>query len=328
VTHHLLARISPSNKRSWSADRHSCRHTVGQWRIAKRIMVKAPVFIVGCGRSGTSLLFDLLSQHPQLARTTGYPDGEDHAGWIEHGRCAMAGIGNAGSDRYGTGINGTNYCLHLTEEDATPEIVSAMHRYYSDTVLSGDATRRVINKQPHLSNKLRYLLRIFPDARVIHIVRDCAPVVASWAAIMEQHPSLVAYWPDEPFPCFWLFPKPGTGTTAASGLRRHGRFFPGSSAELWIEYWCKVNTGIAPQMVAHDRQLCGVRYEDLISEPERVLAGLSRFCALDAFDFDTSTIDAKMARRHATRLAAALRQDIDTRTREIRARFGYVETVQ
>lgn len=27
-----------------------------------------------------------------------YPDGEDHEGWIEHGKCKMAGIGNVNSD--------------------------------------------------------------------------------------------------------------------------------------------------------------------------------------------------------------------------------------
>ena len=39
-----------------------------------------PIFIFGCGRSGTTFLFDLLAQHPLIARTTGYPDGEDHKG--------------------------------------------------------------------------------------------------------------------------------------------------------------------------------------------------------------------------------------------------------
>ena len=54
--------------------------------------IRKPIFIVGCGRAGTTLLFDIVSQHPGLARTDGYPDGEDHEGWIEHGKCIMAEI--------------------------------------------------------------------------------------------------------------------------------------------------------------------------------------------------------------------------------------------
>lgn len=34
--------------------------------------IRQPIFIVGSGRSGTALLFDLLSQHFQVARTTDY----------------------------------------------------------------------------------------------------------------------------------------------------------------------------------------------------------------------------------------------------------------
>ena len=153
--------------------------------------VNKPVFIVGCGRSGTTMLFDLLSNHPELARTTGYPDGEDHEGWLKHGKCVMAGIGNPAHVQFGNGINGYQYCLHMTREDATDEIVNNMHRYYFEEVLCGDTKKKVLNKPPHLSNKLDYLLGIFPDAKIVHIIRDCGPVVASWVAIMDQVPSLM-----------------------------------------------------------------------------------------------------------------------------------------
>jgi hypothetical protein len=286
-------------------------------------LVSAPVFIVGCGRSGTTLLFDLLSQHPEFARTTGYPDGEDHIGWIEHGQCAMAGIGNVSSSTYGNGINGANYCLHLTEDDAPPEVVAAMHRYYSEEVLRGDGRRRVLNKQPHLSNKLRYLLRIFPDARVIHIVRDCVPVVASWMAIMDQHPALMAYLPDDPLPCVWLFPKPASAS-AVSAVARHPRFYPGGGgADLWIDYWTRVNSGIAPQMAAHRGQLHAVRYEDLVADPARVLGELVRFCGVADHAFDVSRIERNRASLHAGRLSASIRDRIAARAAEALARFGY-----
>ncbi|MBU6225384.1 MAG: sulfotransferase [Burkholderiales bacterium] len=74
--------------------------------MGEDFQIHKPIFVVGCGRSGTTLLFDILSQHPSLARTTGYPDGEDHDGWIKHGQCVMAGIGKVCHSQYGNGING------------------------------------------------------------------------------------------------------------------------------------------------------------------------------------------------------------------------------
>lgn len=284
--------------------------------------IHEPVFIVGCGRSGTSLLFNLLSQHPDLSRTKGYPDGEDHAGWIAHGQCAMAGIGNVASDRYGSGINGSPYCLHLTEADATPEVVESMRRYYWTDVLGKDPARRVINKNPHLSNKLRYVLRIFPDARIIHVVRDCEPVVASWMAVMDQHPSLTAYLPDDAMPCLWLFPKPAGGP-AQSALNRHDCFFPGGGAAMWIDFWRLVNMNIAPQMQDRPSQLCVVRYEDLVARPTPLLEALAHFCHLRPHRFEVSAIEGNTAARHVRLITPSLRQDIERRAAAARRHFGY-----
>lgn len=285
--------------------------------------VRQPVFVVGCGRSGTTLLFDLLSTHPGLARTTGYPDGEDHEGWVTHGQCVMAGIGNVHHSGYGSGINGHHFCLHMTREDATADVVGAMRAHYWNNVLRGDPSRRVINKQPHLSNKLDYVLGIFPDARIVHIVRDCEPMVASWMAIMAEHPDLVVYWPgDEPLPCFWLMPKPGN-EVARARLARHPRFYPGGGAELWIDYWCQVNAGIARQMAGRFDQLLTLRYEDLVAQPAETLARITGFCALDPFDFDVRHIDPTTAGKHVRLMNPELRAAIGTRAGAVRASFAY-----
>ena len=285
--------------------------------------INQPIFVVGCGRSGTTLVFDLLSQHPDLARTAGYPDGEDHEGWIRHGQCAMAGIGNVRTDGYGSGINGSNYCLHLTEADATAEVVHSMRRYYWNDVLGQDARRRVINKNPHLSNKLTYVLGIFPDARIIHVVRDCEPMVASWLAVMDKHPSLTAYLPNEPLPCIWLFPKPDSDT-AHSALGRHERFFPGGGTRMWIDYWRAVNINIAPQLQGRSEQLCVVRYEDLVANPDGVLKVLSDFCQLRPHRFDAEGIEPGTSARHAAWLTPSLREEIAQRAAQVRRHFGYV----
>jgi hypothetical protein len=285
--------------------------------------VKQPVFIVGCGRSGTTLLFDMLSEHPDLARTNGYPDGEDHEGWVKHGKCVMAGIGNAHHSQYGNGINGHQYCLHMTREDVTEDIVRNMHEYYWKDVLGEDKRKRVVNKQPHLSNKLDYVLRIFPDAKIVHIVRDCEPTVASWLAAMDEHPSLTVYWPkDEEFPCFWLMPKPDD-PIALARLERHSRFFPGGGSELWIDYWCKVNAGVEKQMQGKETQLLAIRYEDLISQPLMVLGRITSFCELPRFAFTVNHLQPNTAQKHTRRMTPELKQAIAAQSKAVRQAFCY-----
>lgn len=282
-----------------------------------------PVFIVGCGRSGTTLLFDTLSTHPTLKRTTGYPDGEDHEGWIKHGKCVMAGIGNVHHSKYGNGINGHEFCLHMTAEDVTSEIMHGMHAYYWNDVLKNDPAKRVINKCPHNSNKLDYMLEIFPDAKIIHIVRDCEPMVASFLAVMDEHPSLVVYWPQkEEFPCFWLMPKP-TDSVALSRLARHSQFFPGGGTEIWIDYWCKTNSGIERQMQGKSAQLLTIRYEDLVNVPEKILGRITSFCGLPGFSFKTDHFQKNTAQKHTRRMTPILQKSIMTRASSVRQMFGY-----
>ena len=285
--------------------------------------VGKPVFVVGCGRSGTSMLFALLAQHPGLARTTGYPDGEDHDGWIKHGKCVMAGIGNVHHARYGNGINGQQFCLHMTKEDVTDDIIRDMHNYYWKEVLGGNSSKRVINKLPHLCNKLTYALGIFPDAKIVHIVRDCEPMVASWLAIMDDHPSLVVYWPrDEEFPCIWVMPKP-EDPVALARLGRHTQFFPGGGSKLWIDYWCKVNTGIEKQMQGNDSQLLAIRYEDLVTQPRQILDRITSFCELPAFEFKIDHLQQNTAQKHTRRMTTDLQESIAVQAKSVRQMFGY-----
>jgi hypothetical protein len=284
--------------------------------------IDRPIFIVGCGRSGTTLLFDLLAQHPGLARTMGYPDGEDHEGWIKHGKCAMAGIGNVDTSQYGTGINGYHACLHMTEQDVTGEIVESMHEHYWQNVLQMNRKKRVLNKQPHLSNKLDYVLGIFPDAKIIHIIRDCQPMVASWMAIMKGHPSLLVYWPEEEHPCLWLLPKPENPVTLGC-ISRHERFYPGGGAKLWIDYWCKTNTGIEPQMKGRLQQLLVIRYEDLIVKPQIVLNKIAEFCELPDYRFETAHLEQNRAQLHTKLMTPELEEAIRVQAHGVRCHFGY-----
>ena len=242
--------------------------------VPQDVRVSRPVFVVGCGRSGTAFLFELLKPFPELAATTGHPDGEDHVGWMQHGGAVIAGLATPQGD---SGHLGYHFCPHMDESDLGDGVQDAMHRHYAVSVLRGDLSRRVLNKCPHLSNKLRYVRAIFPDATFLHIVREPVAVVASWVKVMQAYPQLQLYWPEAEYPCFWVLPAKDA---AARGrvVAREPRFFPGGGVSAMAEYWSAVNANISRQLADTPEQMLTVRYEDLLARPDEELRKIARFC--------------------------------------------------
>lgn len=287
-------------------------------------VIDRPIFVVGCGRSGTTLLFQLLRKHPDLAPTTGYPDGEDHVGWNQHGACRISGLGHPDQEQ---GHTGYHYCLYQNEDDVTPAVIERMTAYYVRDVLAGDRRRRVINKCPHLSNKLRYVRAIFPDARFVHIVRDCLPVVASWMEIMKEQPGQVLYWPDTEFPCFWVMPAPA-GVDREQAFRHEARVYPGGGARCLVDYWRITNRNIPAQLTDTPELLLTIRYEDLCARPRETLHRIARFCELPEFAGDIKddygralgSANDKFKRQ----MAEAQMREYLGRADDVRRQFGYV----
>ncbi|MDJ0508692.1 MAG: sulfotransferase [Crocosphaera sp.] len=253
--------------------------------------IDKPIFIIGCGRSGTTLLFQLLQFHPQLSPTKGYPDGEDHLNWLEYGNCRLSGFGHPD---VGEGTTGISECLHMNRDDVTPEIVQRMSSYYYYEVLQEDPHKRVLTKCPHLSNKLDYVLGIFPEAKFIHIIRDCLPVVASWMKVIDQfYPHLLVYLPETEYPCFSIISDKNS-PEAQSILNQQSRiYYTGSDPEMFVNYWCEVNRNIPRQLPQKDDQLLTIKYEDLIVEPLSILNQICDFCELESMGEVKVAIDPK-----------------------------------
>jgi len=127
------------------------------WRwLPKTIKVKRPIFILGSGRSGTTLLGKLLSMHqdvgflnePKAMWHTIYPH-EDVNG------------------NYGRG----KAYYRLREEDATPSVKEAAYKIFGGYLLS-TLSSRVVDKYPELVFRVPFVRSIFPDARFIFLVRN------------------------------------------------------------------------------------------------------------------------------------------------------------
>lgn len=171
--------------------------------------VRAPLFVVGCPRSGTGLLHQVLRLHADLAWVTPVSNWICGKSWFRTVPPTAAGSLERGLDRlpralvppflrgpYDGSLNvpglpetreghsiWNRFCRSdpdhaMTESDATASIRAEV----SDVVtwhLKRHDRPRFVNKMPRHALRLRFLHALFPQARFLHVVRDGRAVAAS-----------------------------------------------------------------------------------------------------------------------------------------------------
>lgn len=204
-----------------------------------------PILVVGCPRSGTTLLQTMLHAHPRIAIPPENRfllplyDGRNSFGDLREteNRRAVA--------RWITGRKATRFAdLGLDPNETDERIVAAPPTIGSAaaTVLRGYSARfgkaRWGDKRPGYIQRLDTLLRLFPDAAVVHLVRDGRDCVAS---LMEMP--------------WWRLDVCHATATWASAMDLGARAAASLPADAYHE----------------------LRYEDLVAEPERLLTELCAF---------------------------------------------------
>jgi len=141
-----------------------------------RYEFERPVFIVSPPRSGSSLLFEILSQSPSVA-TIG---GESHG--IIEGNTAFGVLGAAAR---GYDSN------RLDAGDATPDVVDALRERFSRRAFNRHGEKvsgrmRLLEKTPKNALRIPFLTRVFPDALFVYLYRDPREVLASMMEAWES----------------------------------------------------------------------------------------------------------------------------------------------
>ncbi len=139
--------------------------------------IERPIFILGIGRSGTTLLGKLLGVTPGLAYCN---EGkaiwaqairdEDVQGWFQE------------TGRY-----------RLEPDSVSAEETLRLHRQYG-WFLAMLRAERIIEKYPECTYRVPYIRSAFPDARVAAIVRHPGDVAVSIARYEEANGSDEATW--------------------------------------------------------------------------------------------------------------------------------------
>jgi hypothetical protein len=150
--------------------------------------IVAPIFIIGCHRSGTSIFYRKLAIHPDLAfitRTTRRAPNQ-----LLMMRLFMLlrskekntmPIGGEVWNKFGSTDDQV-----MTAADVTPEIRGYFERLVKNHLVLFKR-ERFLNKSPSNSVKVGFLNALFPDAYFIHMVRDGRAVARSISTGRKSH---------------------------------------------------------------------------------------------------------------------------------------------
>lgn len=148
-----------------------------------------PLFITGCMRSGTTILVDELSSHPQLLKI----GVELNKVWTEIGGAPMLETCPCSENLETSSIhtfNMTNYIHQFINESkgfkrhlmrTSSKIENNLGRVFYDW-----DNLVPMNKSPHLINKIEYVKALFPQSKFIYIIRDIYNQSASLKIHLEK----------------------------------------------------------------------------------------------------------------------------------------------
>jgi CelD/BcsL family acetyltransferase involved in cellulose biosynthesis len=151
--------LRPLGRTTFYAFRVAVPRVRVQMRLTRGLADSRPIFIIGCGRSGTTLLGELLSRHPEVSYRY-----EPYNLWA-----AVDPI----TDVLQLYSRGAHHCL------LDGSFVTTASRQRFQKLISAPPGMRLVEKSPINSMRLGYLNELAPGAQFIHIVRDGVDVVRS-----------------------------------------------------------------------------------------------------------------------------------------------------
>lgn len=284
------------------------QHLISQIKVAR------PIFIAGLARSGSTILLEILASHPDVGthRYRDFPLLQIPVWWNWFLDRASRGSPAAVERSHKDGIYVTPDSPEAMEEilwmaffpdvhnpqvgnlldDSNPN--ASFDRFFGDHVrklLMVQRRKRYLSKGNYNVSRLRYLQRLYPDARFVIPLRDPVSHVAS---LMKQHqlfcaeerrdPRVLAYMRRAGHFEFGVDRRPINFGDPAYVRRVEDAWAQNQEVLGWAVYWASVYGYIA-QCLEGDPRLAErsilVPYDELCRRPEASLAHIHRHCALE-----------------------------------------------
>jgi len=238
-------------------------------RIGPRGLVKKPIFIVGMGRSGTTILGVLLSMHRQIAFLN-----EPKAIWH---------IVNPNEDVIGN-YNNDIAKFRLSEADVTPKAIEFADRIYG-YYLALTRRSRLVDKYPELVFRVPFVKKIFPDAKFIFLSRngwDACSSVEGWSRRFRINVSneIHDWWGRDQRKWKIMLHELIQNDPSLSGIYPTIAKLNDDRTKAIVEWIITMREGnrITQEF---SESVFMVRYEDLVASPVEKLSEIFRFCELN-----------------------------------------------
>jgi hypothetical protein len=229
--------------------------------------VDRPVFIVGMGRSGTTVLGRVLAAHPSV-------------GFLNEPK-AMWHVVRDDEDIIGSYAPPRTGRLHLGAEDAD-EQARLRSRALCAWYLRASRSQRLVDKYPELIFRHAFVRAIFPDARFLIAVRAPWSTLRSVACWSGSHATESANWwgvRDQKWDILWtqgVVQRLSNSDLVPLDLADESDHYVRAAIE-WI-----VTMREAISLAAIDPCAQVVRHEEFVRNPQEVIRKVLRFCELPA----------------------------------------------
>jgi hypothetical protein len=234
---------------------------------APRKVIK-PIFILGVGRSGSTILGKILSIH----RNVGFLN-EPKAFWsfLNPEDDIVGSYNQLGTGRY-----------VFSEEDATELVIKKAHNIHG-WYLFFSGSRRVLDKYPEHIFRVPYLKTIFPDAKFILLVRDVrdnSESIANWSKekTTKINGEVHDWWGKNDVKWYCLINQVARKEKIFRQKKIDFKKIDDHKIRGEIE-WFLTMREVLKLEEKNDTYL--VRYEDLVNDRDNLLDGLVEFCELN-----------------------------------------------
>lgn len=266
---------------------------------AEGVEIKAPIFILGTPRCGSTMLQELLACHDSIAFFTHSMDvfpepdlfravdwtrryfGLDVRGerYLKDSIIVDGGSPSEAMRFWAECLNLDPYQLKWPERriaDLTPDQIQRIHTTLRHVIacFKERGSTRFLNKSPALLTEALLLQDLFPDAHFVHLVRDGRMVANSLIKLyrLQREQDLKVAHPmfkDQPFV---PYPRvPGLEESA----KQYGFEDIRTTATVWDSSIKFVN-GMRPNL----KHFYEVRYEDILARPREEMQRIFEFCDL------------------------------------------------
>jgi hypothetical protein len=258
------------------------------------------VFIIGCGRSGTTALGELLGRHPALAYLH-----EPRDIWQIEPRTDVWSA--SAGDRGGR--------LVLDAGDARQAAGSRIARAFAAEVRLQGATR-VVEKLPINSFRIGYIDALFADAQFIHVVRHGLEVARSIAKLAAQG----AWFGHGDYKWRLL-----VDLAQESGDRRLVDLCTTGELRGLLEWRLSILAARAALQGLPGERWIEIRYEDLVAEPLAVCERLETSLELAPDEAMRRFASVRLGRRSAAADLGAISPEAREIASKILAELGYLD---